>query len=185
MLPSQYPDCWAPTGSTVGAYEGANARERLVSGRRGTGGPAAAELRPSLSKADHSALLGLMVVRHFPAQSASVDPAFKAAVLTDALRTSRTFDTWGIPHLYWEQSARALIETGDAAVEPLEGLLLDTRPAPVWGCQEAAQYAQYRYRVCDYAWALLNEVRGRKVVISKVPEDRDRLIAALLGKKGK
>jgi hypothetical protein len=102
-----------------------------------------------------------------------------AAILTDALARSETFNAWGIPNNYWETSAKAIIEYGAEAAPFLERLLDDTRPAPVWGSEEAMIYEQYRFRVKDYAFALLNEIAPRqKVVLPVAPVERDALITA-------
>lgn len=101
-----------------------------------------------------------------------------AAILTDALARSETFNAWGIPNNYWETSARAIIEYGAESVPYLERLLDDTRPAPVWGSEEAMIYQQYQFRVRDYAFALLNEIAPRqKIVLPVAPAERDSLIA--------
>ena len=40
------------------------------------------------------------------------------------------------------------------------------------------EYKRYNYRVSDYAWALLNEIRGQKIQIPEDPAARDRMQAA-------
>lgn len=148
-------------------------------------GPAAgADLKAALTRNDRSSLLGLLALRQIsPDQYRSLDPAFRASVLIDALRTAQYFNSWGIPHLYWEDAAKATIEEGQAAVPGLEALLGDKRPAPVFGSEGAAINAQYRYRVCDYAWALLNEIGHQKVEIPADPAARDQLIQRRIEKR--
>jgi hypothetical protein len=73
-----------------------------------------------------------------------------AAILTDALAKSESFNAWGIPNHYWESSAKAITAYGADAVPYLERLLDDKRPAPVWGSEEAMIYDRYKFRVCDY-----------------------------------
>ena len=60
---------------------------------------------------------------------------------------------------------------------------MGARDAPMWGSEEVVEYELYRYRVCDYAWALLTEIRtdARKDVISRSPKDHDLLIQEMLG----
>ena len=142
-------------------------------------------LKPLLTQPDHKSLLGLLALRKAsPTQYQALDPAFKVRVLTDALSTSRYFNKWGLPHLYWEDAAKTLIGEGEAAEKPLIALLKDTREAPMWGSEEVQEYEKYKYRVRDYAWAMLNEIKGRKVAIPTDPAQRDKLIAAVSGQGG-
>ena len=100
-----------------------------------------------------------------------------AAILTDALTKSESFNAWGIPNHYWESSAKAITEYGAEAVPYLEGLLDDNRPAPVWGSEEAMIYEHYRFRVCDYALALLHKIKAmRNIQLPVTPDARDSLI---------
>lgn len=99
-----------------------------------------------------------------------------SAVLADALQKSVVFNAWGLPHLYWESSARTIIECGPAAVPFLKPLLRDKRPAPVWGSEEVMESEKYHYRVCDYAFALISEINNQKWTIPVRVEDRDEAI---------
>jgi len=140
------------------------------------GEAAAQRLAPLLTTADRSSLLGLLALRRLgPKAYQQLDGGLRVNVLVDALRTSPSFNTWGLPHLRWEDAARAIIDEGASAEGPLRALLKDKRNAPVWGGEDAAEYRRYRYRVCDYAWALLNEIGGRVVTIPEDPAERDRL----------
>jgi hypothetical protein len=121
----------------------------------------------------------LMALKKLDAASYARIPAQQgAAILTDALAKSESFNAWGIPNHYWESSAKALIDYGANAVPYLDGLLDDKRAAPVWGSEEAMIYEQYKFRVCDYALALLNEISPRqKIELPAAPDGRDSLIA--------
>jgi len=133
-------------------------------------------LTPLITKTDRSSLFGLLALRQIgPEQYRQLKPELRVDILVDALKRSEYFNTWGLPHLRWTDAAKAIIEEGRGAEAPLTALLSDKRAAPVWGGEEYAEYQQYRYRVCDYAWALLNEIGGRKVEIPKDPAARDRL----------
>jgi hypothetical protein len=146
----------------------------------GHGPAAAADLKASLTAADRSSLLGLLALRQIDsAQYFSLAPAFRTRVLVDALDSARTFNTWGLPHLYWEAAARALIGEGRAGAEALRPLLKDCRPAPMWGSEEVMESQRYQYRLCDYAWAMLVAARGEKLTVPLEPEARDRLIQQL------
>lgn len=143
-------------------------------------GPAAgAELRPLLKDRDRRSFLGLLALRKgSPEQYRAVPADFRVAVLVNALESTKTFNVWGLPHAYWEEAARALIDEGPAAQAALAALLRDRRSAPSWGGEEVQEYQRYKYRVCDYAWVLLTAIRGKQAAIPESPEERDRLIAA-------
>jgi hypothetical protein len=146
---------------------------------RGEG--AAGDLKQTLARSDRSSLLGLLALRHVSAtQYHSLEPAFRVNTLTSSLENSRYFNTWGIPNFYWEDAAKALIEEGSAAESSLLKLLRDQRPAPVFGSEGATVGAQFHYRVCDYAWAFLNEIRLHKIEQPADPTERDRLIERTL-----
>ena len=74
-------------------------------------------------------------------------------------------------------AGKAFIELGEAAAGPLKSLLKDDRAAPLWGSEETAEFEKYKYRVKDYAWALLLGAEKKKVEIPTDPAARDRLIA--------
>jgi hypothetical protein len=109
-----------------------------------------------------------------------LDPALRATVLADSLRDSKVFNTWGIPHLFWEEPARMIVEEGVAIEPQLRKLLTDQRPAPIWGSEGATAQREFQYRVCDYAWALLNEIKGVKAEIPPDPKQRDAAMQLLL-----
>lgn len=140
----------------------------------------APDLRRELSAEDRSSLLGLLALGEMSrAEYGELDASFRLAVLVDALRTSEFFNTWGLPHLYWEDAAQAIIDEGAAAERPLQELLDDRRPAPMWGQEEVIEYETYQYRVADYALALILAIRGEEAAVPVDPADRDRLIADL------
>lgn len=137
------------------------------------------ELSASIKASDRTSFLTAMAVRNLNREAYdSLDPKLRAAILVDALRASKHFNTWGLPHLYWEDSAKAIVELGKTAAEPLKSLLPDKRPAPVWGSEEVMEYQKYQYRVCDYAWTLLMQIEGKKIEIPTDPRRRDELIGA-------
>jgi hypothetical protein len=145
------------------------------------GSAAAGALKESLTGADHTSFLGLLALRAVDsAQYRDLPAAFRIGVLVDALKTARTFNAWGLPHLTWEDAAKALIAEGRPAEPALRPLLKDCRPAPMWGSEEVMESARYKYRLCDYAWALMLASRGETVSIPMEPEARDRLIEPLL-----
>jgi hypothetical protein len=140
----------------------------------------AAQLRAELRDSTRNSFLGLLALRAMDStQYAALAPAFRADVLLDALRTSRFFNAWGMPHTGWEDAAKALIAEGRAAEPGLTRLLDDRRPAPMWGSEDVAEYQRYGYRVRDYAWAMLREIRGEKGSIPLDALARDSLIARI------
>jgi hypothetical protein len=128
-----------------------------------------------------NAILPLLLLRKQHDKEYSALPAEeRAAVLTDALQNSKTFNTWGLPHLYLEDASKALIETGKAAEPGLRRMLQDTRPAPVFGSKQYMEYKRYNYRVCDYALFFLKKVAGDAEFHMPVsPADRDAQIKAM------
>lgn len=146
---------------------------------RGAG--AAVQLAPLITKKTPDSFLGLLALRQLDAaRYRALDPTFRIAVLVDTLRGEKYFNSFGLPHTRGEAAARAIVEEGQGAVGPLSALLGDKRPAPVFGSELYVEYKQYHYRVCDYALAYIEEIRGDKFVMPVDPADRDRLIAALL-----
>ena len=127
---------------------------------------------------DSSGLLPLLLLRKLDEKSyLGLPPALRAKILTNALERSKYFNVWGLPNFYLEDASRALIETGKSAVPELKPLLADTRPAPVFGSQEAMVYQQYKYRVCDYALFFLEQIGGKQDFrLAVSPAERDAVI---------
>jgi hypothetical protein len=107
----------------------------------------------------------------------TVDATLRRDVLVGALAQSTSYNLWGLPHLYWEDAAKAIIELKDDAIPPLKTLLADTSSAPVWGSEEHREYEAYMYRRCDYALALILAIRGQDLKsLPTNPAERDKLI---------
>jgi hypothetical protein len=140
---------------------------------------AAEPLLASIKEPSRKEFFKLMALKKLNADLyARVPPRTGAAILTDALAKSETFNAWGIPNTYWESSAKAIVEYGSASVPYLEKLLDDKRPAPMWGSEEAMMYEQYKFRVRDYALALLNAIDRADTPLPVSPQARDSLIDA-------
>ena len=107
-----------------------------------------------------NALLPLLLLRRNKETYLTLPAELRARVLTDALQTSVRFNTWGLPGFYLEDASKALIETGDAAVPVLRGMLSNTSPAPVFGSQEYMLFRRYQFRLCDYALFFLEKIRS-------------------------
>jgi hypothetical protein len=110
---------------------------------------------------DASGLLPLLLLRRLDNKTYLTVPVEeRAGILTGALKSSKYFNTWGIPNFNLEEASNALIETGRTAEPALKEMLRDTRPAPVFGSQEYMIYKQYQFRVCDYALMFLKRIDG-------------------------
>lgn len=128
--------------------------------------------------ANASGLLPLLLLRRLDNKSYLAVPAeTRAKILTEALSSSKYFNTWGLPNFYLEEASHAMIESGKAAEPALKRMLSDTRPAPTFGSQEYMIYKQYNYRLCDYALFFLEQIDGKTGVKLPVsPAERDTLI---------
>jgi hypothetical protein len=133
-------------------------------------------------KGGADALLPLLLLRRLDASAYKGLPVeLKVAVLTDALRTSKVFNTWGLPNFYVEEASNALVECGGSALPALKRMLSDTRPAPVFGSKMHMEFVRYKYRLCDYALFLIERIQGR--VDFRMPlgvAERDSLIQGIL-----
>ena len=142
-----------------------------------TGGFSAAELRNAIETDNHWTLLPVLALRKIDVNEYAKLPAAKrAAVLTDALKNSKTFNIWGTPHLGWEEAGKALIADRDAARPALIALLSDKREAPVWGSEGATVQKAWGYRVADYALGVLIAVGDAPADLPKDPAQRDKLM---------
>jgi len=133
-------------------------------------------------KGDADALLPLLLLRRLDANAYKDLPVeLKVAILTGALRTSKTFNTWGLPNFYVEEASDALIDCGRSAYPALRQMLSDTRPAPVFGSKMHMEFLRYKYRVCDYALFLIERIRGRaEFRMPLAVAERDSLIQDIL-----
>jgi hypothetical protein len=136
------------------------------------------------ARADASSLhLLLALRREAPDVYRELSPQVRAAVLVDALREVPQLNDFG-----WMEpggdgqdrtAARALLELGDAAREPLAALLDDDRPAPLAGSEAATMSHLYGYRRSDFAYRYLARLMGRDPSCAADPGDRDGAIRAL------
>ncbi len=141
----------------------------------------AKDLAATLEATDRSSFLGLLAVRAVSQPTYELlASSFRIEVLVSSLQTSRYFNAWGLPHLYWEEPAKAIIAEGERAIPSLMKLLSDAEPAPMWGEDEVVESATYKYRVEDYALALIRAIRGDTGALPVDPAERDKLIAQLL-----
>jgi hypothetical protein len=146
--------------------------------RRGTeAAPALAEFIQAL---DRRSFLILLAVRQINRDVyARLDSGLRVAILVDALANAEYFNAFGLPHLYWEEPAKAIIDEGQSAERHLFALLEDKRRAPMWGQEEVIESDAYQYRVADYALALIRAIRGEEAPLPADPAERDDLIRQL------
>lgn len=143
-----------------------------------------AEVAPGLAEfvkeRDRSSFLTLMGIRAVNKDVyARIEPDLRIGILVDTLGKAESFNAFGLPHLYWEDPANAIIEEGPAAEKDLFPLLDDKRPAPMWGEEQVLEYEAYQYRVADYALALIRAIRGEREPVPQDPAARDDLIQQL------
>lgn len=137
------------------------------------------DLKALLSDAEQTSHLGLLALRQVNADAyGGIDPQLRVNVLTNSLANAQYFNAWGLPHLRWEGAAKAIIAEGAVAQAALKALYQDRRPAPVWGSEGVLEFRKYRFRVCDYAWALSKAIEGDTIEIPTDPTKRDELIKA-------
>lgn len=143
--------------------------------------------RHLLSKPDRSSFLLLLALRKIcPTDYQQIPAKVRVNILVDALRHAKSFNAWGLPHIRWHEAAEALIAEKDAARPALVALLKaeGSSDAPVQGLQSYDAYRKYKYRLKDYAWALLNQINDKAIPIPADPTIRDSLIKELAKRKG-
>ena len=90
----------------------------------------------------------------------------RAEILCAALRTQQYLNDFGYLHPTEHssdgESARALLETGDAARPCLARLLDDRDPAPLFGSEAATIADMYRFRRRDFAYHYLSRILGSR-----------------------
>ena len=138
----------------------------------------APQIAKLISLPSQTSLLGLLAVRKVDSVAyTGISPVLRNQVLIDALENTKLYNKFGLPHIKWEEAALAIIAEGMNIKDSLKLLLRNTKPAPVWGSEDFAEYHRYQYRVCDYAWALLLSIEKKSFTISPNPQERDKLIA--------
>jgi hypothetical protein len=133
-------------------------------------------------KKNGDALLPLLLLRKLDQKSyMQIPPETRSNVLTDALEQSKTFNMWGMPNFYLEDSSQALLESGQSAYPNLKRMLSETRPAPVYGSKAYMVYMRYQFRLCDYALFYLKRMQGdANYTLPASVTDRDTQIKAML-----
>ena len=131
------------------------------------------------ARPDASSFHLLMTLRRAaPAAYAGLPADARAAVLVDTLRRATYLNDFG--HLGPGGGAdgpagEALIETGEAAREPLLALLEDRHEAPLRGSEAAAMSSRYGYRRSDFAYRFLRRLDGEDPDLAEDRAERDQL----------
>jgi hypothetical protein len=135
------------------------------------------------SHSDETAYHVLVALRRADGPEYQQIPArTRAAILCGALATQVYLNDWGYldpNEPYDGEAARLLLEQGDAAKPCLIRLLDDTRPAPLFGSEEATMSRTFQYRRRDFAYRYLSQILGMKPVFDPDPTRRDAEIAQL------
>jgi hypothetical protein len=128
-------------------------------------------------------ILALLALRReAPDAYASIPAATRARILTAAMRDRAALNDFGYIDEeggYDREAGRALLELGDAAVEPLAGELADTNPGQLEGSEEATLTEIYGLRRADFAYRFLARILGLEPAFDPDPAVRDEQIAAL------
>lgn len=106
----------------------------------------------------------------------------RASILCSALEHLNYLNDWGYlepSESYDGIAAKALIETGKAAVDCLVPLLDNKKPAELFGSEEATLSHMYHYRRNDFAYRSLARILGVEPRFEKDPGERDKEIAKL------
>ena len=97
------------------------------------------------------------------------------------LAHGRYSNDWG--HLQYDSDiARALLQTGPAALPYLRPLLDDRSPFLAMGSMEATQSRADQYRRCDFAYRYICLILGSEPEFDRDPENRDKAIERLKAK---
>ncbi len=146
------------------------------------GQPAGADLARALDSPDAN-LLALLALRAADlAKYRTIDTATRLRLLLAPLGDGRSaLNIYGLPHGRWASVGESVIEEGPRVEPSLRHFLRDKRPVVHWGSETADEVRRYRYRICDYAWAMLVSARGKKPEVPLDPVARDQLINQILG----
>lgn len=142
-----------------------------------------AAVRQITSHADFTSYHLLWALRQAaPALYQALPQAVKAQILADALAHVAALNDWGNldpAGSFDGEAAVALLALGCAAIGPLEPLLQDGRPAPLFGSEPATLSSLYQYRRKDFAFRYLTLLTGGEPAFDADPAVRDMAIARL------
>lgn len=138
-----------------------------------------------IEKQEKVSYIPLMALRKINKKAyEETDVQLRLNALADALRETIVYNRWGIPHLYWQAPAKSMIELGGDAEKTLKSFLSDESPCAIMGYEEELEMEAYKYRRCDYALAMIMEIRDQNVKeIPKDPAGRDKMIEEILAEE--
>ena len=126
---------------------------------------------------DHTAYHLLFALRrHAPNAYRRLPNTTKARVLCDALAHQTYLNDWGYLDpggSHDGEAAQALLELGNDALQPLISLLDDSRPARLFGSEEATISKMYDYRRKDFAYRYVSLLLGWQPAFEADPRSRD------------
>jgi hypothetical protein len=137
-------------------------------------------LNANLDRSSYHLLFAIR--RASPVTYGGLDPDGKAKILCDALAHVQFLNDWGYldpSGSHDGEAALALLELGRHALLPLEPILDDERPAPLYGSETATLSSIYKFRRKDFAHRYLALILGRPAEFDADPSIRDRLIEQL------
>ena len=140
------------------------------------------ELFEMINKQQKVGYISLMALRKMDIKLyTKTETGIKLNALAESFRQTKVYNRWGIPHLYWQAPAKSFIELGEASEKILKSFLKDKSVVMMMGHEEELEIERYKYRKCDYALAMIMEIRGQRV--KEIPQkttDRDKMIVKIL-----
>lgn len=133
---------------------------------------------------DYTSYILLMVIRqHHPDSYKQIPGRVRAKILCSALSNLYNINEWGYigpkGDDYDNELAKALLETGNAAIPFLIPILNDDSSAPAAGSKAATMSSVYSYRRNDFAYRYICLIRGEIPMFDPDPAKRDLHIAQL------
>jgi hypothetical protein len=120
--------------------------------------------------------------RQTPDDYANIPASARAQVLTSALVKTRSLNDWGYldpGESFDDEAAKALVETGQVAIELLRPILDNYNKALLHGSKEAKQSAAFGYRRADFAYRYIVLIRGERAIFAESIDERNRMISKL------
>jgi len=133
--------------------------------------------------ADYTSYHLLLAIRkYYPVSYKGIREADKSAILCSALKSSKWLNDWGSlspSESFDGESARALLETGRAALAFLAPILNDSKDALLFGSKEATASTVYSYRRKDFAYRYASLILEHSPSFSSDVKERDKRIESL------
>ena len=138
------------------------------------------------SHPDHTSYHLLIAIgRYYPDTYKTIASRQKGEILSSALLEVTFLNDWGYldpAEPFDDESAKALLETGQACIDRLIPMLEDGRAAPLFGSEEATVSRLYMFRRKDFTFRYISLIIGQAPGFAADPAIRDKDIAALKGR---